>query len=1451
MNKNYISLLIFILSSIFSYSQPSITCPNNVNLTCPYEVPSLEPVAYNNFNTVILQTWSLFGATSGSSPATGINDLSLVVFQFGTTTVTYYVQDNLGNSATCNFNVTITDSQAPLLICPIDITTSNDPGLCSAIVNDFGFMSAWDNCSGISLELISGLPRRSAFPVGTTTNIFKFTDAAGNSSTCTFNINVVDNDKPIVNCPTNITAFTTPGQCNANVTVPLATATDNCSVVSIANNYNAGGANASGTYPLGTTLVTFTATDTANNIATCIMSVTVINSQSPVITLLGANSITLEACSSYTELGATASDTCLGDISGSIVIDQSALNTTKVGTYVVTYNVLGAAQVIRTVNVVDTTKPSLSLVGPNPLTIGDCSTFTELGAVAIDPCFGNISGNVIIDNSTVNPGVLGSYTVTYNVTDASGNTATQITRTVNVIDVNLPQITLNGDNPQIIEACTSYVEGGATAYDPCSGTDISASLVVNTSAVDTNTVGTYNVTYNVTDGFGNSAIEVIRTVNVVDATIISNAGSDYTNTVCTETTITLAANAVSGNSTGLWSVASGQTRGFSFSDPTSPTATFIGDVGEVYELTWSINNPCGISSDSVIVTFIGCNALDFDGLDDNVSFRNNYNLTGDFTIEVWIKSELSNGNIQTILSKRDANNQIDGYDLRLVNNLLSFNWNSQSLIAPYPISVNKWSHVAVTYGGGTYSLFIDGLEVNSSSGSQPVTNNAYCILGAMDQPFMGRNNPVNYFNGGMDELRIWNVALSTAQIRKMMNQEIEDDLSGNVKGSVVPLNITGLLWSDLNGYYQMNQSSDLSAGRLLSLTNAVTGRLRLMTTFQPETAPLPYKSLNDGNWTSANTWLYGYSQAIPNSLGVDGSTPINWNIVTTSHTISSGNNNITVLGLLVNDKTVSIQNSDPLNGQSLRVTDYLKIDGSNTVLKLVGESQLLQDMGSIVDYSGSGKLHRDQQGTSNLFNYNYWGSPVSLNGANYNIGNILYDGTQPVLWTTARDAVPGTTPITMSSRWLYLYENFPINSYADWKKIDQNTTVQVGLGFLMKGSGASTDDQNYTFVGKPNNGTITSPITANFEALVGNPYPSAIDAHEFIDDNSSSTTGIIYYWEHYETNNTHVLSQYQGGFAAYSKSGGIAAVSPPEVSDQGSPTKIPERYIPVGQGFNVNGNTAGGTVIFENDQRVFVKEAVTGALNNGSVFMRMAGGNSKNSDTKSVEDPIQRVRISFIAPNGAIRPLLLAFVPNNLATDEVDYGYDALNTDNFPFDMTWIIEGDEYIIQGVGDFMETKQLPLKVMLASAGNIEVALQDLENFDTEIDVYIYDAVLNTYTRINDINYQYNLEAGEYNDRFFLTFMDANALSVIDQNLQNFKVSYLMKTNEIYMKIPSTIDVSKVHVYNMLGQNIKSWDVRDTSLQSNELRLPFTTSSEGYYVIKVETASGTISKKVIIKD
>ena len=1425
------------------------------------------------------------------------------------------------------------DNNAPLIIAPPDVVLSNDIGFCSATISSatLSFPTTFDACGVIS-TLPNFTPAANyTFPVGVTVVTWTATDAAGNSATANQTVTITDDEAPMLTCPGTINVNTTTGNCDAFVTIPNAIATDNCVISTVTNDYTSNGVDASGTYPIGTTTVTFTATDSANLTTTCSVDVIVSNTQLPIITLLGANPITIEACDPFVDPGATALDSCLGDISADIIIDTSTLDVNNVGTYTVTYNVtnavgVSAIPVTRTIHIVDTTSPTLTLIGPSILNIGICSVYTELEALAEDPCFGDISANLVIDNSTVNTNVLGTYVVTYNLTDDNGNTTAEIIRTVNVIDATGPVIVLLGDNPQIIEACSGYIEQGATAIDPCSLEDFTGNLVIDTSTVNTSVVGTYTVTYNATDDVipnPNVATEVIRTVEVVDTTApvitliganpqiieactpyidlgvtitdcsthsmsiddasidtaiegtylvtytvcdvygncsniirdvdvvinnpTANAGADFSNTVCTDTTINLSANTIIGvDATGLWTVTSGQTSGFSFSDPTNQITTFTGDTGETYTLTWTITGPCGAVSDDLTASFINCSTLDFDGVDDNITFKDNYNLNSNFTLEIWIKSEVQNSTVQTIFSKRDVNNLVNGYDIRVVDNYVSFNWNDgESLSSPYQINTNQWHHIAVTNNNGAYILYIDGVEMNSVSGSSPISNNVSCIIGAMDQAVIPPFQPENYFDGGMDELRIWNVTLTANQIRKMMNQEIEDN-SGSVIGVTAPITISGISWTDLTAYYKMNQSTDLISGNLTANNGVlIDGLLRNMTTLQAETAPIPYRSISNGIWTDATTWLYGSVQAIPNNFAIDNTTAIDWNIVTTSHNISSGDNNITVLALNVNSNSLSIENNDPLDGQSLRVTDYLKIDGT---LTLIGESQLLQDTNSIVDYIGTGNLKRNQQGTANLYNYNYWSSPVGTNGSTYQLDTILYDGTQPVFWTSGQDAIPTTTPTTMSRRWLYTYENFPENSYADWQSINEDDAINVGLGFLMKGSGAATTNQNYTFVGQPNNATISTPITANYSALVGNPYPSAIDAHEFISDNSSSIQGTIYYWEHYTSNVTHVLEDYEGGYAAYNLSGGNPAISPPEISSQGTPLKIPERYIPVGQGFFVQAGTSNGQVTFENDQRVFVKEAITGPANNGSVFMRTG------QDTPTVltdENPLKRLRIYCRTPEGAVRPLLLAFTPNNEASDDFDYGYDAINTETFPNDMSWQINDESYLIQGVGDFDITKMYPLGIFMSTSGSVGIGIDRLENFENEIDVFVYDAQTNTSVQINESHFNIELESDDYINRFFITFQPISLLSINESFDSEPTIAYLNTDKEIFINLPPSLDAKSVSIYNMVGQDVRSWQPEDLDRVGNEIRIPTKLISEGIYVVKLTTNDGRVtSKKMIIK-
>ena len=124
---------------------------------------------------------------------------------------------------------------------------------------------------------------------------------------------------------------------------------------------------------------------------------------------------------------------------------------------------------------------------------------------------GDVTSSVVV-TGTVNTSALNTYTLTYTVSDSTGN-STSLTRSVIVRDTTPPVITLNGSSSIQLLYGNAYNELGATASD---NYDQSLTVVVGGDTVDPNTLGTYTITYNVTDTSGIAATQKTRTVTVVD-----------------------------------------------------------------------------------------------------------------------------------------------------------------------------------------------------------------------------------------------------------------------------------------------------------------------------------------------------------------------------------------------------------------------------------------------------------------------------------------------------------------------------------------------------------------------------------------------------------------------------------------------------------------------------------------------------------------------------------------------------------------------------------------------------------------------------------------------------------------------------------------------------------------------------------------------------------------------
>ena len=372
--------------------------------------------------------------------------------------------------------------------------------------------TAWDNVDGDITSRIVTVNPVNPWVLGTYSVTYDVSDAAGNAALQKKRtVKVVDTTKPVI---------TLTGSSTITVNVfdgfvdPGATAWDNLDGDITSRVTATGSVNPN---VVGTYLLYYNVTDATGNAATQkVRTVKVVDKVKPVVTLLGSTPVTLSRGSSYVDAGATAQDNYDGDVTSRIVT-TSTVNTSAAGTYYVTYTVTDASNNVgtakRTVKVTaDTTKPVITLIGSGTVTVNVFDGYADAGATAQDNVDGDITFRIVTVNP-VNPSVVGTCLVTYDVQDASGNAALQKVRTVKVVDKVKPVVTLLGTNPTTVNVFSPYEEPGATAQDNYDG-DIT-SRIVTTGSVATSVLGTYYVTYTATDTSNNVTI-VKRTVKVVD-----------------------------------------------------------------------------------------------------------------------------------------------------------------------------------------------------------------------------------------------------------------------------------------------------------------------------------------------------------------------------------------------------------------------------------------------------------------------------------------------------------------------------------------------------------------------------------------------------------------------------------------------------------------------------------------------------------------------------------------------------------------------------------------------------------------------------------------------------------------------------------------------------------------------------------------------------------------------
>tara|TARA_R110002012_G_scaffold99980_2_gene238467 strand:+ start:157461 stop:161270 length:3810 start_codon:yes stop_codon:yes gene_type:complete len=489
------------------------TCPNNITLDA-------------NENCEAVGTWTLPEASDncGFAPALTSNFANGSTLPIGTTTVTYTATDEGGNTATCSFDVIVSDNTGPeFLNIPSELRIDADEN-CEATAT-WDEILADDNCSS-NVVINSNFNSGDEFPLGETIVEYSATDEADNETISSFSVIVEDNTDPSTsNCPTNIIVFAN-SNCEATATWIVPNFTDNCdSSPQVASSHNPGDV-----FPIGDTEVIYTATDEAGNEALCSFIVTVEDNTPPTFTSVPDNlvvSAQSDACEATVNWdGIIVEDNCDATVAIATNFNSGDVFTLGETTVEITATDDSGNESSSSflVTVVDDTPPQVLSI-PNDITV---SASTDCNAVVnwtiptfTDNCDADLQITSTHNSGDVFP--LGETLVSYTAIDDEDNDTVSSFKVI-VVD----------DSSPIFISCVSDIV--LTANNQCQATaswqlpevsDNCSSEITLESDFDSGDVfpqGTTMVTYTATDATGNSStcsFDVIVNDNT-PPTIISN-----------------------------------------------------------------------------------------------------------------------------------------------------------------------------------------------------------------------------------------------------------------------------------------------------------------------------------------------------------------------------------------------------------------------------------------------------------------------------------------------------------------------------------------------------------------------------------------------------------------------------------------------------------------------------------------------------------------------------------------------------------------------------------------------------------------------------------------------------------------------------------------------------------------------------------------------------------------
>jgi hypothetical protein len=476
-----------------------------------------------------------------------------------------------------------------------------------------------------------------------------------------------------------------------------------------------------------------------------------------------------------------------------------------------------------------------------------------------------------------------------------------------------------------------------------------------------------------------------------------------------------------------------------------------------------------------------------------------------------------------------------------------------------------------------------------------------------------------------------------------------------------------------------------------------------------------------------------------------------------------------------------------------------------------GGSIIIENSGSLVqrnDFAiNSGNNINVKRTTTDMieYDYTYWSSPVG--------GQTLYN----------------LSPQTSADRF---YAFSP--TLGNWVPTVRTSVMSRGKGYIVRAPdsyGNTPTAYNAEFIGSINNGFIQTPIINSVSEwnLIGNPYPSAIDADAFLDLAANTTVigGTIYLWTH----NTPISasSNYTANdYAVYNKFGGVgtrAALNP------GINNTYPLGKIASGQGFFVRA-LANGDATFINSMRIATDNAT---------FYRT----NQNQNTVESHQGLEKHRLWLNLTNtqGAFKQTLVGYVQNG--TNDIDRDFDgttisAGNIINFYS----ICNNQNLSIQGrMLPFSEEDVILLGYSSNLAGTFTITLENYDGlFENYESIFLEDKLLNSIHNIKSSPYTFTTSTGIHNNRFSIRY---NNQSLGNSDFDNAN-QVIITTNDLVVDVYSNKEsIEQIEVFDMLGRKI----LFKKDINALNYKIENMTTNQTL-IVKIKLQNGIyVTKKVIV--